>query len=106
MTLILDAEGSFKMLQCVNPTPFQDASLETTWMELAEALRGLLGPRAFMHGPAGSVHTAAVQHCHPIAPVLDPPQAALLLSSSFCTFSAWQLGAEMRSLLPTVPKQY
>lgn len=50
MTLILDAEGSFKMLQCVNPTPFQDASLETTWMELAEALRGLLGPRALCMG--------------------------------------------------------
>lgn len=67
---------------------------------------GSLGSPCFMHGPAGSVHTAAVQHCHPIAPVLDPPQAALLLSSSFCKFSAWQLGAEMRSLLPMVPKQY
>lgn len=91
--LILGAEGSFKMLQCVNSAPFQDASSKTTWMELAEALRVPRGSLLYAQAswqPSPCSHPTPSPH----RPRPCPPWAAPFVRSEA---GSWELQWDLAS---------
>lgn len=84
MALVFEVEGSFKMLQWVNPALFQGASLGTTWMDLAKALWGPLGLHALS---AGQLAVFILQSSNTV----PPPQTWSLPSAGSAPAQQWLL---------------